>query len=210
MDQDFQTTRVDLGDSQPGSSRLPGAGWMPRWLARLTGRTARGPRTGLLDLHSRQALFAAAGQRLAGHPGALALFDFLDLEELRVLYGPHCAAAATAALVQSLQLLAGDAGLVARAGATQFAVLLPGLDREAAIEAAYAVLGRPCRLELDWAGDELVLVPELAVDVCAGPAALAGLLDSLQRALARHCEQEERRRRHLRRSRERHSRPMPV
>lgn len=208
MDQDFQTTRVDL-DADPAAARADARGWMARWLARLTRRQAA-HRPPPRDLCGRQALLLEGGGALAGGAGALAVFDFQDLLELRDLYGPACAAEATARLVEALRLLAGEPGVVARAGATQFAVLLPRLDREAAIERAYAVLGRPCRLELDWGGDELVLVPDLAVDVCAGPAELGDLLERLTNALARHCEHEERRRRHLRRSRERHSRPMPV
>ena len=73
------------------------------------------------------------------------------------------------------------------------------------------MFGKPCRLELDLPDDELVLVPEVTVDTCEAEAgALQAAYERLSVRLARHRDHEERRRTYLRRSRERHSRPMPL
>ncbi|HZY18681.1 MAG TPA: GGDEF domain-containing protein [Ramlibacter sp.] len=219
MDNDFAPTSIEpwqvpAGCGADGAAREAGG------LRRLLGRMRLARRNPQLDvltpLLSREGLIAQ-GERLLSHGryradgAALVLFDFADLLEVRDIYGERVSKALLAKLASALRRLAGRHGLAARTGPAQFAVLLPGLPRQAAVDATLRVLGTPCRIEFDAAGFDLVLVPDVSVDTCdAQSGSLEALYNRLSVALARYRDHEERRRSHLRRSRERHSRPMPL
>lgn len=213
MDKDFEPTTVEQGTGLLPAPTHAHAGARSLWggLRRLLGRGALRWRDGQTALLSRHGLIERGETRLleSRHVGAaLAVFDFRDLLELRGIYGDAVASDVQQRLVAKLQRLAGRTGLAARTGPAQFAVLLPGLDREQAIDAAHRVLGCPCRIEHELPDDDLVLVPEVVVDVCvAAPGAVRTLYGRLSVTLARHRDAEERRRLHLRRERERLVRP---
>lgn len=210
MHQDFAPTSVDPDQQPAGRAGVRGGSWLARCWRRL-GWAGRDAQSGLLD---RRGLIER-GERLLATPrwrrdeAALALLDFRDLLEVRDIYGEHVSAAVQARLADALARMAGRCGLAGRTGPAQFAVLLPGQDRQAAIDVLHRALGKPCRLEHDLPDDELVLVPEVVVDVCE-PGELAMLYERLSVTLARHHSWEERRRVHMRRLREHHSRPMPL
>jgi hypothetical protein len=93
----------------------------------------------------------------------------------------------------------------------RFAVLLPGVTLQEAVDAVHKVLGRPCRIEADLDDDDCVLVPDVVVDICeADPGALAALHEELGSRLDRERRRQLRHKVSVRRQRQRHSRPMPV
>jgi GGDEF domain-containing protein len=212
VDPDFAPTTFEL-DQAPDAGPSGRAPAFVRWLARLglgPGRDGHDAQSGLLH---RQA-FLERGERLLAVPRweartALALFDFRDLLEVRGIYGERASAALLARIVAALGRLAGRHGLAGRTGPAQFAVLLPGLGRAEAVAAVHQVLGRPCRIEQDVDGEELVLVPDVVVEAC-DDRDLADQYARLVEALGRHRTHEERRHRYLRLERERHSRPAPL
>lgn len=139
----------------------------------------------------------------------LAVFDCNDLLEARTVYGKRVSRKLIAGIVRKLTLLAGDQGVAARTGPTQFAVALP-MSREKAVYAIERLLGNPSRFELEGGEGEVVLVPNLMVESIAGAGTLERLFAAICRGLARIQEEETRRQRYLQRERERHSRPMPI
>ena len=73
---------------------------------------------------------------------------------------------------------------------------------------AAAHLTRVLRLD---AGDDCVLVPDVATDICESePGAIAALLDDLGQRLDDERRRQLRHKVSVRRERQRHSRPMPV
>jgi GGDEF domain-containing protein len=207
---DFEPTTVEPGGHRPGTSTAVGV--LRGMLQRLGMAAVRG-RDHQTALYNR-AGFLLRGDRLlerADREAALVMFDFHDLLEVPGIYGAEVSAALQQLLVEQLLRLAGRQGLAARTGPAQFAVLLPGLRDQDAVAATLRIFGKPCRLELDLRDDELVLVPEVAVDICeAESGSLPAVYERLSVRLARHRDHEERRRTYLRRSRERHSRPAPL
>ncbi len=179
-----------------------------RLLSRLSPLRAEAP--GLLDRYS----LLAAGNRLqrgSRRDAAVLLFDFEDLSELSELYGDSARRDAVRQVAQGLQRVAGEQGLAARTGASQFTLLLPGCNRQQAIARAVRELGTPCRIELDLDGGEAVLVPDvLAEDFPKAGGGLAVLQRKLGERLAAHRLHRQQREEYLRRSRERYSRPAPL
>jgi GGDEF domain-containing protein len=210
VQKDFEPTSLELG--RAAAAPATPTGLLLGLLQRL-GFAAPGVRDHQTALYSRQGLLTCGDRLVArsGREASLAIFDFHDLLEVRGIYGAGVSRALQGALVEQLLRLAGRHGLAARTGPAQFAVLLPGTRHGDAVAATLRVFGKPCRLEMDLPDDELVLVPEVTVDTCdAEPGSVRALYESLSIRLARHRDLEERRCSYLRRSRERHSRPVPL
>lgn len=188
---------------------LAGA-WMRRVDARLEAHCID-PATRLCTLPG---LLAYGGELLASRrpqAATLAVFDCSDLLEVRQIYGNRIARTLFVRLAGKLTEIAGERGLAARTGPAEFAVLLPGMGRERALQAVRQVLGTPSRIEYETGHSEIVLVPEVLLGQAGDDADdLAGLHRQLSRKLASVREHEAQRRRYLRRERERHSRPMPL
>ncbi|MES2633804.1 MAG: diguanylate cyclase [Pseudomonadota bacterium] len=166
------------------------------------------------SLYNKSGLLAYGSQMLdecnvAGKPLAVVVFDCRDLVEVRSLYSTDIARKLMTRTVQKFVALASDRGLAARTGSTEFTVVLPGMNREKALAAVSRVLGHPCRIELDAGGDEVVVVPNFALD-CSGPdvESIHELYREVQRTLVDAGAQELRRQTYLQRERERHSRPV--
>jgi len=210
VDHDFAPTNFELAEEACATDAGSKPGRFQAWLQRFGIETNSALRDVQSRLFNRQGLLSR-GERLLGAShsgdGALVLFDFSDLLELRGIYGSKASAAALALLVGRLERLAGRGGLAARTGPAQFGVLLPETSRQDAVDATHHVFGKPCRLELELGREEIVLVPDVVVDICDDePGALGQLYTQLSVNLGRHRDHEERRRHKLRRERERHSR----
>lgn len=225
MTQDFVPTSVEDPLSRwaaaPRQSAASGSG---RWMLRLA-RWLRGspaphagtdadqvdPCTGLLNRAGLLALGEVLAQqcRTGRRPLAMAVFDCDDLLEVNELYGQRVSHQLMDRLAASLDRLAGVSGLAARTGPAQFAVALPGLGRDAALQAVRRVLGASPCIELELRGDEIVVVPDFMVDVVAGQDVTAEqLYRRLCGELTRMQEFQQRRCRYMQRERERYSRPM--
>jgi GGDEF domain-containing protein len=165
-------------------------------------------------LSDKSALFTLGDQRLrearhAGRALSLALFQFRDLKEVRSIYGSGVKRELIAQVAEQLAAAAGSRGLVARTAANEFALLLPGADRNKAAQAISRAMGNPVRIEIESDDHEIVLVPEYQIE-CAGTD--FNSVEELYRELcldlkeARRLEQD--REQYLTRERERHSRPV--
>jgi GGDEF domain-containing protein len=204
------TAALSRADSDLSPRRRPQRWRRTLWrvLTRLSRLRVAAP--GLLDRYS----LLAAGNRLqrgSRRDAAVLLFDFEDLPELSALYGDSARRDAVRQVAQELQRVAGEQGLAARTGASQFTLLLPDCSRQEAIARAVRELGTPCRIELDLDGGEAVLVPDvLAEDFPKVGGGLAMLQRRLGERLAAHRLHRRQRDEYLRRSRERYSRPAPL
>ncbi len=144
----------------------------------------------------------------ADRPLAVAVFDCADLVEVRSIYGTQVARKLMKRVVRQLKELAAQ-GLAARTGPTEFTVILPGFGHAKALGEIARVLGRPTSFEMDAGDHEIVLVPDCLVEAAGSDiASVNELLVELRRELALRKAHERRRHHHMRRERERHSRPM--
>lgn len=161
---------------------------------------ARAGRSGAADGSGTVALEAAAlemQQRQA--PYSMLLFELRDLPELECVFGARAAQAAMAAFSAQLAKVAGRNGRLVRTGPTLFAVLLPIANPEYALAAAQAVLGRPCRIELQVRGDDVVLLPDVALQTMAADTEVAPAHEALRRRLPAEQPRRTRERSPLRR-----------
>lgn len=172
--------------------------------ALIDSRTSIYNRTGLM-VHGRLLLESC---RREHREFTLAVFDCNDLREAREIYGTRTSGKLIGSIVKKLGQLAGDRGLAARTGPTQFAVALP-MSRDRAVQAIERVLGNPSRFEIDSGNSEIVLVPNVMVETVSEAGTVERLFAALCRGLSRTHEDEQLRHRYLQRERERHSRPMP-
>ena len=161
--------------------------------------------------------FAQAGEevlaqsRRAGKAASVVVLEFDDLLEVRSIYGREAAQEALARMVGRLQDVAGHKGIAARTGRTQFAVLIPGANRERAEAIVRRVLGKPARVEFEAGGEEVVLVPDIQCEAAAPACESAEeLYRDIAAVLAEQRAREKRRQLYLQRERERHSRPMSI
>ncbi|MBA2675637.1 diguanylate cyclase [Ramlibacter sp.] len=147
--------------------------------------------------------------RAAKRPVSLVVLDFNDMVEVRHIYGREISCKLLARVVRKLETLAGSQGIAARMDRAQFAVVLPGVDRERAQAAVHRVLGRPCRVEFDAGDSEIVLVPDVMAETAAPDVeTIEELHAEVLHGLMEMRSREMRRQHYLQRERERHSRPM--
>ena len=99
---------------------------------------------------------------------SMVVFGFDDLMEVAELYDKATFRKAYANVLLRLETLAGSRGVVAHTGESEFTVILPGCNREQAQAAIERVMGWPACIELEFPGDEILLVPRLELE-CAGP-----------------------------------------
>jgi len=174
--------------------------------AALDSHTGLHSANGLLDAGER--LLAQARQ--AEEPLSIAVFSFIDLLEVRAIYGGEVRTQVVRKLVQDLRRVANHRGIAARTGLTEFTVVFPNRDVEDVEEAIEKVLGHPACIELDADGDEIVLVPDVIIRMAGSSDSFAGLHGASSAALLARQQAEMLRRTQLRRERERHSRPTPL
>lgn len=212
MDRDFEATlAAGGGDAAPdtGVQRAPRRSWREFLLQAVRG--GRDPRSGLLTSEALLRRGEPLVARSRRGQAAMVLFDFHDLPDARQLYGRRASEQLVERIGRGMEKLAGRAGLAARTGSIRFAVLLPGLTLQQALDATGRVLGHPCRIEADVAGDDCVLVPDVAADICeAEPGSISALLDELGQRLDNERRRQLRHKVSVRRERQRHSRPMPM
>ncbi|MBI2772308.1 MAG: GGDEF domain-containing protein [Burkholderiales bacterium] len=166
-------------------------------------------------LYNRSGMVGRGGEMLAdcrreGRALSIAVFDWADLLEVRTIYGNRVSRKLMDRVVRKMAALAGEHGMAVRTGPVEFTVLMP-MTREKARRAVTRVLGDPGRIELDAGDSEIVLVPDCALEGADGEtASVGGLYKSICVAMAARKQDEDRRRHHMQRDRERHSRPMSL
>lgn len=147
-----------------------------------------------------------------GEPLTVLVFDQVDLPELHAIFGSAAARTLVAKFQQKLQALAGSRGLALRTDPTTWTVLLPGFDSDAAAAAAHRILGRSLATEVDCDGEDLPLIPQMAVyTVTREVAPMRHIYREMCEKIARTRALELQREEYLRRERERYtSRPAPL
>jgi GGDEF domain-containing protein len=201
---------------QLGAAGDAGSSRWPEW-ARGALRAFRSIPEDALDrstgLYNRSGLFAAANHAMRARGGCvvgMVLLDFDDLREVYQIYGPVTARKLVARIVRRLRALAGWRGFAGRTGPTQFAVVLPGVTEERAVQLVQRALGKPARVEFDAGDSEIVVVPDLLVDSAEPGEPVQTLYRDMCRQLERAQKVELRRLNWLASERERHSRPMSL
>lgn len=117
-------------------------------------------------------------------PATVAVFACDDLMSVREMYGRKVGHKALHRLVAKLNALAGSRGLVARTGAAEFSLMLPGISRDKALQAIARQLGNPMRVEFEVGGEEIVILPQLAAgEARVGEASIDGLYVELRAEL---------------------------
>lgn len=141
---------------------------------------------------------------------SLVVFEQVDLPELHAVFGGGAAQALVAEFSRRVKELAGPRGVAVRADATCWAVLLP-LDEDRALAAVRRALGPHLATEVDVGGEEILLVPRIALHTVGQRVApMRSVLHELRLKIRRAQELEQLREDYLRRERESHSRPAPL
>jgi GGDEF domain-containing protein len=147
----------------------------------------------------------------SGEPMSVVVFEQVDLPELHAIFGSAAAQALVERFNAKLKLLAGSRGVALRAGATTWAVLLPGRDSGAAMRVLGKVLGPSLAVEAAVEDEELLLVPRVCVHpVGSGAESMRSIYREMREKIRRAHEHELLRQDYLRRERESHSRPAPL
>jgi diguanylate cyclase (GGDEF)-like protein len=194
---------------EPSPSHWPD--WLQRAIAPLrpVPPEARDRSTGL---YNRAGLFAAANEalrlRAAGAPVSMLVLDFGDLREVYEIYGKAVAQEVLTRIVRGVRAVAGVRGYAGRMGPAQFAVVLPGARPEKTLRIVQRALAMPARVEFDAGDSEIVLVPELLVDMAEpGAESIQPLYREMCHEIARMQKSVQRHEHRLASERERHSRP---
>lgn len=137
---------------------------------------------------------------------SIIVFDFSDLLEVRRLYGRRVSAALFRVILAKLAEVAGRDGLVACTSPALVTVVVP-LSTAQALQAVHRALGKPAHVELDSQAGEVVVVPNLEADCVKEGETFQCRQEAVVRALAARNADEQGWLRHIRRARERHSRP---
>ena len=144
-------------------------------------------------------------------PATLVVMDCADLQEVRTIYGRQTSRKVMARLVRKLNAIAGERGVVARMGPSEFALLLPGVARDKACLAIDRVLGRPGCIEYDAGDSEIVMVPNFVVcELACEPEGLHEAYIQQRTQVQQRIQQQAEHERYLTQERERHSRPAPL
>lgn len=133
------------------------------WPSRREGATAS-----RIELSGRQAVVEAGNRMLKScrrdkEPLSVAVVELSDLPEVQALFGSEVAGQITRRMAVRLQAIATDRGLAERTSATEFTVLLPGMEAATAYRALQASFGEGGCVEYEGDGDELVLLPQFRV-----------------------------------------------
>jgi GGDEF domain-containing protein len=149
---------------------------------------------------------AARGQLVT-----VVMFEQGDLPELHALFGSSAARALASAFGARLRQLVGSSGAAVRSEGSTWTVVLPGHGAERALAAVRRVLGPGLATEVEVDGEEIVLVPRMAMHTVGAQAwPMLHIYREMRGKIDRAHALELRRQEYLRRERESHSRPAPL
>jgi GGDEF domain-containing protein len=160
--------------------------------------------------------FLAMGERMLRSarqhhlPLAVLVVQVPELPELEIVFGRAAAKAAVHAVMKALSSVAGHGGLAVRTLPDTFAVVMPRSTGPVLQMALRNRLGRACSVELDFDGEEIVLVPEFQARTVDEGNTIEKTYSGLCRAIESQRYLEQLRRDHLRREREAHSTHMSL
>lgn len=169
------------------------------------------PRAPLPEYRPDADAFLAMGERMLRSarqhhvPLSLLVVQVPELPELEILFGRAAAKAAVHAVMKALSSVAGHAGLAVRTLPDTFAVVMPRCTGAVLQMALRNRLGRACSVELDFDGEEIVLVPDFQARTVDAGNTIEKTYSGVCRAIESRRYLEQLRRDHLRREREAHS-----
>lgn len=165
-------------------------------IVNLLGRRPRPPSQGLpcRDTDPTTRLFNARGFSTLGpaivgncrrhqHDVSLVVIRFEDLPEMRAAFGRHLYQAAMSKIANSLEKVVATKGMAARTGPTEFTLVFPELSARNTRSLLAKALGSPLHFEFSLDGIEIVLAPELAVDVISSKETVQQAHDRLRARL---------------------------
>lgn len=140
--------------------------------------------------------------RRNSQPLTVLVFELSDLPELELVFGSGVAREAIDRTTAELRRLTTSKGVALWTSPTVCTVLLPRLSRDQAIAAVHDTLGKPCCIEFDADGDEIVLLPEFRVQTVDDNASIEEVYESLCREIDQVLLSEQHRQKYLERERE--------
>lgn len=146
--------------------------------------------------------------RAAGQPQTLVVMQVYDLPEVELVFGRAAAEETIDEVMTKLTRVATRKGLVVRSAADTFALLVPGSGSEATTAAVAARFGKPCVIEFELDGAEILLVPDFQVHTFESGESVQEVYARLCRVIAKGRGQEQGRCEYLRKEREAYTRPM--
>jgi len=146
--------------------------------------------------------------RQSRQPVCVLVLQLHDLPELDHVFGSEPAQQVIDQTMARLKQVAGRKGLARQTGESTFAALLPQVWLDGALEAFFSAFGRTCSIEVEAAGDEIVLVPDFKIQTVREGATVQITYEILCREIAMARENLKRRLQYLERERISHSRPM--
>jgi len=110
----------------------------------------------------------AAGEKMSlkarrfQQPLSILMLHLHDLPELELAFGPDAAEEVVDEAMTQLMAIAGDKGFAARTAPDMFSLLMP-FQAEVMVKAIQARLGKPCCIDFEFEGQDILLVPEVMV-----------------------------------------------
>lgn len=165
---------------------------------------------GMKAMPDKQVMFEIGNEMLLGarrksQPLSVLVFELNDLPELELVFGSSVAREAIDKTTAELRRLTASKGVALWTSPTVCTVLLPRFSRDQAIAAVHNRLGKPCCIEFDADGDEIVLVPEFRVETVGDNTSIEEVYESLCREIDQVLLSDQRRRKYLERERESYS-----
>lgn len=146
--------------------------------------------------------------RAVTQPLSMVVMQVYDLPEVELVFGGAGAARAIHRVMSQLARAAICNGFVVRSAVDTFALLVPGAGTEATVAAIYAQFGKPCVIEFESDGDEVLLMPDVRVHTFRADESLQQVYERVCRLIAKERGREKLRCDYIRRERESYTRPM--
>lgn len=129
--------------------------------------------------------------RASGQALSLVVVQVYDLPEVELVFGRLAAGQVVHEVMSELTRVADRKGLVVRSEPDIFALLMPAMSAEAAVGALGGRFGKPCVIEFELDGNEILLVPDIRVHTFEPTERVAQVYHRLCRALTKSREQQE-------------------
>ena len=162
------------------------------------------------------AAFLSAGQSLIERArqkdAALTLLvvQLADLPELDLVFGTSAVDRAVDVTLTELLHVAGRKGFAARTTSDTFALFMPEMGEEQLLCALQARLGRPCSIEFELDGQEILMVPDIVIRSVCDADSPATTYRKLCDFLEDERQFDQRRKQYMRQERESHTMPAPL
>ena len=146
--------------------------------------------------------------RRAQQPLCVLVLQLHDLPELSHVFGSRPAQQVIDQTLARLKQVAGRRGLARQTGESTFAAIVPQVLVDGALEAFFTAFGRTCCIEVEAAGEEIVLVPDFKIRGVRDGGTVQITYEILCREIAMARANLKRRLQYLERERISHSRPL--